>query len=64
MKYKNTFKKMNEKLVNFEEQYKQFEEKLKLIKEQFLNNNKQNSNYMNLEHRIKDLEKMFYINEK
>ena len=60
MKYKNTFKKMNEKLVNFEEQYKQFEEKLKLIKEQFLNNNKQNSNYMNLEHRIKDLEKMFF----
>ena len=60
MKYKNTFKKMNEKLVNFEEQYKQFEEKLKLIKEQFLNNNKQNSNYINLEHRIKDLEKMFF----
>ena len=60
IKYKNTFKKMNEKLNNFEEQYKSFEKKLILIKEQFLNNNQYNSKFKNLDHRIKELEKMFF----
>ena len=59
IKYKNTFKKMNEKLNKFEGLYKSFEEKLELINEQFVNNNKNNSNLILLEKKIKDLEKMY-----
>ena len=59
IKYKNTFKKMNEKLTKFEGLYNSFEEKLQLINEQFVNINKNNSNQILLEKRIKDLEKMY-----
>ncbi len=59
IKYKNTFKRMNEKLNKFEGLYKSFEEKLELINEQFVNNNKNNSNHILLEKKIKDLEKMY-----
>ena len=59
IKYKNTFKKMNEKLTKFEGLYNSFEEKLQLINEQFVNINKNNSNQLLLEKRIKDLEKMY-----
>ena len=56
-KYKNTFKNMNEKLNKFEEKYKLFEERLKIINEQFVNN-KNNSNYISLENKIKELERI------
>ena len=65
--YKNSFKKVEEKITKFEEQHKSFEEILNSIKEQLqisINTNKNItnkniSNITNLDLRIKDLEKQY-----
>ena len=56
--YKNTFNDMNEKLNNFEGQYKIFEERLKLINEQFEKINKNSFNFIMIDKKIKEIEKM------